>query len=188
MLVHALNARARAERIVAAGDDERGREVELAEGARASVGDHVITRQNDRRLRALSGGWVRNGDRWVVTDVRRDGSIAVRRRGKRMAGAVVLPPEYVERHVDLGYAVTAHRAQGVTVDTAHVVVSARTTRENLYVSMTRGRESNVAYVALDEADDVHAPPEPDDVTARTMLYGVLRHSGAELLRPRGDCC
>lgn len=81
---------------------------------------------------------------------------------------------------NLGYAITAHRAQGLTVDTAHVVVFASTTRENLYVSMTRGRDSNIAYVALDKPDDSHAAPHPDDVTGRTVLYGVLNHSGAEL--------
>jgi len=46
--------------------------------------------------------------------------------------------------------------------------------------MTRGRESNIAYVALDQPDDSHSTPEADDVTARTVLYGVLQHSGANL--------
>jgi hypothetical protein len=46
--------------------------------------------------------------------------------------------------------------------------------------MTRGRESNIAYVALDQPDDSHLTPEEDDVTARTVLYGVFRHSGADL--------
>ena len=58
-------------------------------------------------------------------------------------------------------------------------MTASTTRENLYVSMTRGRESNIAYVALDQPDDSHSTPEADDVTARTVLYGVLQHSGAD---------
>ena len=93
---------------------------------------------------------------------------------------MTLPAAYVAEHVDLGYAVTAHRAQGLTVDTSHVVVSCATTRENLYVSMTRGREANIAYVALDKPDEVHAPPESDEVNARTVLYGVLKHSGADL--------
>jgi conjugative relaxase-like TrwC/TraI family protein len=177
--VDALNARARAERILA-HDDDSGREVELAEGARASAGDIVITRKNERRLRAPNGGWVRNGDRWQVLDVRKDGSIAVRRTGHRLAATAVLPREYVTQHVELGYAITAHRAQGITVDTAHVVASASTTRENLYVSMTRGRDSNIAYVAVDQPDDSHATPEVEDVSARTVLYGVLQHSGAEL--------
>ncbi len=82
----------------------------------------------------------------------------------------------------LGYAVTAHRAQGITTDTAHVLVEPTTTRENLYVALTRGRESNQAYVVLDRPDD-HATAHPGDnpdATARSVLYGVLQHSGAEL--------
>jgi conjugative relaxase-like TrwC/TraI family protein len=176
--VRALNERARAERLLLDGAVDH-REAQLVDGCRASVGDIVITRKNDRRIRTMRGGWVKNGDRWLVTDIRRDGSVLVERLGVR-GGRTVLPPEYVAENVDLGYAVTAHRAQGVTVDTAHVVVTASTTRENLYVSMTRGRESNMAYVALDQPDDSHSTPEADDVTARTVLYGVLQHSGADL--------
>ena len=85
-------------------------------------------------------------------------------------------------HVDLGYAVTAYRAQGITTDTAHVLVEPTSTRETFYVAMTRGRHSNHAYVTLDRADD-HAQPHPGDdphATARSVLYGVLQHSGAEL--------
>jgi hypothetical protein len=46
--------------------------------------------------------------------------------------------------------------------------------------MSRGRESNIAYVALDQPDDSHSTPEPDDVTGRTVLFGVLQHSGASM--------
>ena len=46
--------------------------------------------------------------------------------------------------------------------------------------MTRGRDSNIAYVALDQPDDSHAAPEVEDVTAQTVLFGVLQHSGVEL--------
>lgn len=83
----------------------------------------------------------------------------------------------------LGYAITAHRAQGVTMQTSHVVVAPTTTRENFYVSMTRGAEGNFAYVAVDREDHEHSEPHPDDnpnVTARSVLYGVLQHVGAEL--------
>ena len=176
--VRALNERARAERLLLDGAVDQ-HEVDLVDGCRASVGDIVITRQNDRRIRTMRGGWVKNGDRWLVTDIRRDGAVVVKRLGAG-GGRTVLPAEYVAEHLDLGYAVTAHRAQGVTVDTAHVVVTSSTTRENLYVSMTRGRDSNIAYVALDQPDDSHSTPEADDVTARTVLYGVLQHSGADL--------
>ncbi|MFI5623465.1 MobF family relaxase [Nocardioides sp. NPDC051685] len=177
--VHAFNARARAERILT-GQTRTSREVTLASGEPASVGDLVITRHNDRRLRSLRGVWVRNGDRWRIDDAGKDGSVVVSRQNGHGA-TIILPPAYVAEHVDLGYAITAHRAQGVTVDTAHVLVSARTTKENLYVSMTRGRESNQAYVALDQPDETHAAPLTDeDVNARTVLYGVLQHSSAEL--------
>jgi hypothetical protein len=94
----------------------------------------------------------------------------------------MLPAEYVKHHVELGYAVTAHRAQGMTADSAHVVVASGMTRENMYVAMTRGRKSNVAYVALDQPDVAHSGPRPGDnpgKTARSILYGVLQHVGAE---------
>jgi len=65
-----LNKRARAERIVERAT-EASTEVNLSDGTQASAGDLIITRSNDRRLRALRGGWVRNGDRWRVSHVSR---------------------------------------------------------------------------------------------------------------------
>ena len=74
---------------------------------------------------------------------------------------------------DLGYAVTSYRAQGITTDTAHVLVDSAMTRENLYVAMTRGR-ANIAYVAVDQPDTAHDVPHPGDnqaamATAKLML-------------------
>ena len=178
--VTALNTRARAD-LILDGTLTPGREVELNDGTTAGVGDTIITRRNDRRLRS-SKEWVRNGDTWSINAVRDDGSITIHRTGRKLGGAIVLPARYVAEHVDLGYAVTAHRAQGVTVDTAHVLVEPTTTRENLYVAMTRGRRANGAYVILDRPDD-HQHPHPGDnleATARSVLYGVLQHAGAEL--------
>ena len=177
--VNDLNARARAERMVN-GEVDSGRDVALVEGTGASVGDLVITRRNDRRLRTLRSGWVRNGDRWTVTNVRTDGSLVVRRQGRKYGGAIVLPATYVAEHVDLGYAVTAHRAQGITVDTAHVVAADHTNRENFYVAMTRGRESNIAYVSVDTADENHSRMPGEETTAKDVLIGILQRTGAEL--------
>ncbi len=114
--------------------------------------------------------------------MRGDGSISIRRPGRAFGGAIVLPAAYVAGHLDLGYAVTAHRAQGVTTDTAHVLVEPTATRENFYVSMTRGRAANHAYVILDRADH-HQQPHPGDDphgSSRSVLTGVLQHVGAEL--------
>ena len=95
------------------------------------------------------------------TVVRDDGTSRARKRRSRFGGSIVLPASYVAEHVDLGYAVTAYRAQGITTDTAHVLVEPTSTRETFYVAMTRGRHSNHAYVTLDRADD-HAQPYPGD--------------------------
>ena len=180
--VQELNQRARNERIIA-GTVDHDHAVQLNDGSRASKGDWVITRRNDRRLNAGRTGWVRNGDRWTITHVHDDGAVTIRRAGMTTGGAVTLPAAYAAEHLDLGYAVTAYRAQGVTVDTAHTVVTPTTTKENLYVAMTRGRDTNTAYVATDHPDETHQVPHPSDVeepTARDVLTGVLRNVGAEL--------
>ncbi|WP_327017483.1 MobF family relaxase [Cryobacterium sp. MP_3.1] len=179
--VASLNVRARTE-LILEGRVDALREIALHDGTRAAVGDTVITRRNDRRLRAAKS-WVRNGDRWTVISVHRKGSVEVRRHGRRWGSTVLLPAEYAKRHLELGYAVTSHRAQGITTDTAHIVVATGMTRENFYVAMTRGREANAAYVAVDRPDDAHTGPRPGDnneATARSVLYGVLQHVGAEL--------
>lgn len=179
--VLALNQRARTD-LVLDGTVDALREVELHDGTRAAVGDSVITRHNDRHLRA-GRGWVRNGDRWTVTDVRDDGSLTLRRATRKWGASVVLPADYVAEHLDLGYAVTSYRAQGITVDRSHVLVDAAMTRENLYVALTRGRDANLAYVAIDKPDAAHDGQHPGDnieATARSVLFGVLQHVGAEL--------
>ncbi|POH68141.1 conjugal transfer protein [Cryobacterium sp. TMN-39-2] len=179
--VAALNARARTE-LILEGRVDAVREVVLHDGNRAAVGDTVITRRNDRQLRT-SRTWVRNGDRWTVTGVRQNGSVDVRRHGRHWGSTVRLPADYTNHHLELGYAVTSHRAQGITTDTAHVVVTAGMTRENLYVAMTRGREANTAFVAVDRPDVAHGGPrwgDDKDATARSVLCGVLQHVGAEL--------
>lgn len=98
--VLALNQRARTDLILDGTVDAR-REVELHDGTRAAAGDWVITRHNDRRVHA-GRGWVRNGDRWTVTDIRDDGSLTVRRAARRFGGTVTLPADYVAEHLDLG--------------------------------------------------------------------------------------
>ncbi len=98
--VTTLNQRARAD-LILNGTLTPGREVELNDGTTAGVGDTIITRRNDRRLRN-GKDWVRNGDTWTITGVRDDGSVTIRKTGRRFGGAIVLPASYVTEHVDLG--------------------------------------------------------------------------------------
>ncbi|MCG7414652.1 relaxase domain-containing protein [Microbacterium aurum] len=179
--VATLNRRARAE-LILSGVVDATAEASLRDESAASIGDVIITRKNDRRLRS-GRDWVRNGARWKVVAVRHDGSLRVQHTDRTGAQPITLPADYVAEHVDLGYAVTAYRAQGITTDTAHAVVEPGTTRENLYVAMTRGRASNTAYVVVSRPDDNHSarhPGERADATARDILAGVLGHVGAEL--------
>jgi hypothetical protein len=59
-LVADLNRRARDHRRDGA---PAGPEVRLGDGNWTSVGDVIITRRNDRRLRLSATDWVKNGDR-----------------------------------------------------------------------------------------------------------------------------
>ena len=65
-LVSELNQRARDQRL---NGDTPTAWMELSDGNTASVGDTIITRTNNRRLRTTATDWVKNGDRWTVTDV-----------------------------------------------------------------------------------------------------------------------
>jgi conjugative relaxase-like TrwC/TraI family protein len=171
-----LNRRARARRVADGAVGETG--VTLADGSLIGVGDVVVTRQNRRDLRS-STGWVKNGDQWVVSAVDGNGGLAVRRESG--GGVARLDSEYVCHHVELGYATTAHRAQGRTVDTAHAFVTATTMREPLYVMATRGRESNVLYVDTmydPDAPTAHEPPSAMDPSM--VLQQVLSRSSADL--------
>ena len=172
-----LNRRARADRVAAGAVADDG--VDVAAGGTAGVGEVVVTRQNDRRLLAGTH-WVRNGDRWTVTEVGSDGSLTV--RGLKGGASITLPGWYVRDHVELGYAATAHRAQGRTTDTAHALISPTTTREVLYVAASRGRRGNWIYV------DTRFDPDPQTghdrairpQTAHEVLAGVLRNDGADI--------
>lgn len=172
-----LNERAQAD-LVAQGAVDAELTVQLADGLRAGSGDTIIARGNNRRLIDSDEEFVRNGTLYDVDSVHCDGSLLAVRR--ETGAQVVLPRTYVESHVELGYATTAHRSQGITVDTGHTVVTqGRLTRELLYVSMTRGRFGNYAYVS--EGDDVdHPAVDPSlQLSWRSILAEVLAAEGAE---------
>jgi len=171
-----LNARARAHRVAVAAV-RTDREVALGDGTTVGVGDVVVTRLNHRAL-TTSTGWVKNGDDWIITAIHPDGSATVRRpAGDAFA---MLPAEYVAQYVELGYATTAHRAQGRTVDAAHSYVTAATLREPLYVMATRGRETNRLYVDTAYDPDVATSHEkPDPVPVDDVLRTVIANTGAD---------
>lgn len=170
-LVAQLNSRARAHRLEGA---DAGPSVRLCDGLEASVGDQVITRTNDRRLRVSPTDWVKNGDRWQVIDVHDSGSITVQHlRHQRF---VTLPADYVQNATELGYASTVHGAQGVSVDTSHALVTDQISRQSLYTAMTRGAVGNHVYLEVVGDGDEHNVIRPETIrpqTATDLLEGIL---------------
>jgi conjugative relaxase-like TrwC/TraI family protein len=169
--VDATSCRIRAHR-VAAGQVEPGGV--HAGGHVVGVGDEIVTTRNDRRLMTSASAWVRNGDRWTITHRHPDGSLTVSHLGGH--GRVVLPADYVNQDVALAYALTVHKAQGVTVDRAVLVADEATTAEALYVGVTRGRHHNTALVVCDNLDPDHHDPAP---TATEVLTAALHRVSAE---------
>jgi conjugative relaxase-like TrwC/TraI family protein len=161
-LVSRLNQRAQDHRRAGAAP---GRQVALADGNQASVGDLIITRQNDRRLRVTATDWVKNGDRWIILDLTGTGAVKVRH--VRNGRIVTLSAGYVATATELGYASTVHTAQGVTADTMHGVVTGGESRQQLYTMLTRGRADNHVYVSVVGDGDPHAVLQPDNVHLRT---------------------
>jgi conjugative relaxase-like TrwC/TraI family protein len=188
-LVAELNARARAHRL---GPSSATSEVSLADGNRASVGDVIITRTNDRRLRLTATDWVKNGHRWTITQVGQQADLTVRHT--RSHHTVRLPADYVCTSTGLGYATTIHAAQGVTADTMHGQLTGHESRQQLYTMLTRGRAANHLYLQVVGDGDPHALIRPDTVAPRTpseLLRQILARddtptSATTLLRQLSD--
>jgi ATP-dependent exoDNAse (exonuclease V) alpha subunit len=161
-LVAELNRRARDQRI---DHSPASSEVRLADGNQASVGDVIITRANDRRLRLTATDWVKNGDRWTITRIGRHGDLTVRHTRSQLT--VRLPIDYVRTSTGLGYATTIHTAQGVTADTMHGLLTGQESRQQLYTMLTRGRRANHLYMQVVGDGDPHTVIRPDTIAPRT---------------------
>jgi len=163
-----------------------GRPVRIAEGAEASAGDLIICRANDHHLEAGEPGRaLANGDILRIEAITRRG-IMVRRlldpdpatgqrrftdRAFRYAGY---------QSADLAYAVTGHSAQGATVHTGIALVTGAEDRQWLYPAMTRGTDTNLAFVFTIPAGP--ADPQPGTRPAPELSrYERLRRERAGYL-------
>jgi AAA domain len=184
-----LNRRARTHHL---DQSPAASEVPLADGNQASVGDMIITRTNDRRLRLTATEWVKNGDRWTITHVGKQGDLTVRHT--RSHRTVRLPAGYVQTSTGLGYATTIHAAQGVTAETMHGLVTGLESRQQLYTMLTRGRAANHVYVQVVGDGDPHTLIRPETIAPRTpteTLQQILARnetptSATSLLRELND--
>jgi hypothetical protein len=142
-----LNERARA-RMHAAGL-LRGDELVTADGWVFQPGDRVMALRNDQRAGVVNGTRGR-----IVTLDTEDGSVTVRTDEGR---EIELPQDYLDAgHLDHGYAITAHKAQGVTVERALILGSETIYREWGYVALSRARHGTRLYLLDHRSGDRHA--------------------------------
>ncbi|MFC5905347.1 MobF family relaxase, partial [Streptomyces zhihengii] len=178
--VTALNLRAQAWHIASGTVDTRSAAA-LRAGQRAHVGDTIVTRSNRRRMTVRGGrDFVKNGDTWTVQQILPSNDIVARHIGHR--GRIRLPADYVAAHCELGYASTIHRSQGMTVDTSHALASARSTRADVYVQLTRGARTNRLYVALE--DGAHLDDALAAIAARRRAHVPATETIAALQQDR----
>ena len=150
------------------------------------AGDEILLLRNDRPFD------LRTGTRATIERVHERSNLAmtiITSDGVRHA----IPTWYTEAgHVGHGYAMTIHKAQGLTCDQALVYATDDLYQELGYVAMSRGRDINRLYLAGAPSLDLEAADHlrVQERTARQALLGGLSNSRAQELaldaKARGD--
>jgi hypothetical protein len=149
------------------------RTIRIADGAEASAGDLIICRQNDHHLeageprRALA-----NGDILRIEAITHHGTIVRRLLDPDPATGQRRFTDRAFRYdgyhsANLAYAVTGHSAQGATMHTGIALITGTEDRQWLYPAMTRGTDTNLAYVFTTPA----WPADPQPGTQRAPELG-----------------
>ncbi len=181
--VDELNVRART-LLVATGtiDDTHALHVAQRPGGerRFSVGERVVCLRNDRRI------GVHNALVGTVTALDHDtGSLTLT---STSGTEHHIPAGYLaDGHLDYGYAITIHKAQGATVDRVLVLGDDRLYRQAGYTALSRGRSSNDLYLIGDDDRDllpeleldrhqaVAEPDDPIDRFTRSLARDQAKH-------------
>ena len=137
-----LNQLARG-RMREAGELGSDQVVQTGRGERAfAAGDRLMFLRNEREL------GVKNGSLGQVEAVTAQRMSVRLDDGRRVAFDL---KAYAD--VDHGYAATIHKAQGVTVDRAHVLASSGLDRHAAYVALTRHRDGVALHYGADQFRD-----------------------------------
>jgi len=147
----------------------------MVDGRPFQTGDRVVCLRNNRRLDVRNGT---TGDITAINHHNRTLTITT------ADGPRTLPAGYLDAgHVRHGYAITIHKAQGVTCDHALLLGTDDLYQESGYVAISRGRHSNRIYATSTEPDpEAHIPAHLR--TGRDPLDALthsLQHSHAQQL-------
>jgi conjugative relaxase-like TrwC/TraI family protein len=137
------------------------------------VGEQVLCRRNDNRL------GLRNGMRGTILDLEKNGFVVRDQSGVNRHVTLA----YAAEHLDYGYALTGHAAQGVTVDRAFVYLRDQgALKEWGYVACTRARLQTHLYLADRDTLERETPIRPPDpATPSERVACALERSAAESL-------
>jgi ATP-dependent exoDNAse (exonuclease V) alpha subunit len=127
---------------------------------RFAAGDLVIVTRNDHARELL------NGTRATITHTSRT-ELELR---TDTGAAVTVPTGWAAAHLDHGYALTVHKAQGLTTGAALVYGTAALDQQAGYVALSRGQLDNHLYTSTDSLTVDRA-----DIDVDVPRFRVLDH-------------
>lgn len=183
-----------------------GREITLHEG------DHVLIRLNDRKERMHAGPDVLNGYRGVIDGIDQGGGVGVSWQQAGIDGDVeqraTLTPAYVAAGgLSLGYAMTGHKAEGMTVeadwtrpDGVHqggsvLVHGPGMDEPGMHVATSRHRDRVHIFAGRDQLEDANtthdlgvpaSAPERQDRVIAALAEHATTHSSTGNDTPVAD--
>jgi conjugative relaxase-like TrwC/TraI family protein len=129
------------------------------------VGDRVLALRNDRRIGVM------NGTQGTIAGMEEGNLLVDTHDGNRLA----IPARYAaEGHLTHGYAMTVHKAQGMTCDVSLVLGDDSLYAEAGYTSITRGRFRNHVYVVAS-----HDPDDPVAEIRRSLDRSAAKQTAIE---------
>jgi conjugative relaxase-like TrwC/TraI family protein len=163
--------------------DGQGGSIDLRNGHRASRGDLIMARRNDKHaIRSDPAGQITNRDVLLLTDPGPGGTgiwVEVRRlvsydpaTGQRKwSEPFRLSRAYLRNDAHLGYAVTIHSGQAQTRGTGYAVFTGEEDRQALYPALTRGANGNYGFffTADPRAADPQSGTRPAAELARQRM-------------------
>lgn len=170
----------------------------IGHGQEARLFDTIMTLENDWDIEVTADPTVThidgevpivtNSDRWRVVGIHDDGSIEATRVGDN--AHAVMPPEYAQSSITLGYLGTIHAAQGGNAEVGLSIGNAETLhRVNAYPGLTRGSLDNQVFMTKTEAgesehhaarsDVEYEPHVYSDIEAQAMFHAILRRDDRE---------
>ncbi len=155
------------------------------ESKQFAIGDRVISLRNNRELN------IKNGQTWTV--VKAEDEQLTLRQDKTEREIVISSRKYP--YIEHAYAITIHKAQGVTVDRSHVLHNSRMSDHSLgYVSVSRHRDSMTYHYTSDQANQIQkdlSRQRYKDSSSEYLRLGAegikrLSHDIDELVQIRGS--